>query len=357
MPRRNASLDGLRLLCALVSPFSSRAALRTAAAADPPWAAVLAQADRHRLIPALSVALARHGLGDLVDAELADILAAVADWNTERNEGLRRQMRRVTAVFNAAGLEPVWLKGALTLLPPDGPAAGRQMMDLDVWLPEPAAQRRAAELLRGLGYVSEGAEGVSPRHFPGFFHTDEMARIELHHSVVAPYDALLPDDEAAQGLEWLEWEGLRVGRLDPRARLLCSLAQCSNPGGWWLGTAEIPLMKALDFVQRVRDDFGGTVPAAFLTRVREAGWERSAQRLLTLTEACFHLPNPLPADAAQLLMLERFTRSPRWHVTRRAVQSLFGNGGARILRAPWQAPLMAVAYVRRLIAPNAPGDL
>ncbi|MPT22694.1 MAG: hypothetical protein E2577_06565, partial [Starkeya sp.] len=346
MPRRNASLDGLRLLCALVSPFSSRAALRAAAAADPPWAAVLAQADRHRLIPALSVALARHELGDLVDAELADILAAVADWNTERNEGLRRQMRRVTAAFNAAGLEPVWLKGALTLLPPDGPAAGRQMMDLDVWLPEAAAQHRGAEVLRGLGYDAEGYESKEGAHYPPYFHPAEMARIELHRTVLEPdQSALLPPEEAAQGVEWLAWEGLRIGRLDPHARLLCSLAQCSNPGGWWLGTAEIPLMKALDFVQRVHDDFGGTVPAAFLTRVREAGWERSVQRLLTLTEACFHLPNPLPADPAQLLMLERFTRSPRWHVTRRAVQSFFGNGGRRILRAPWQAPLMAVAYV------------
>ncbi|WP_245261626.1 nucleotidyltransferase family protein [Ancylobacter sp. FA202] len=357
MPSRPSVLEGLRLLGALVSPFSTRESLLADWPATPPWQDLLAQADKHRLIPALHVTLVRHGLLDRVDAELAELLAAVADWNAERNEGFRRQMRTVSAAFNAAGLEPVWLKGALTLLPPEGPAAGRQMMDLDVWLPQESAQRAAMQVLRGLGYVSEGPENVSPRHFPGFFHPDEMARIELHHSVVAPYEALLPDDEAAQGVEWLDWEGLRIGQLDPMGRLLCSLQQCTDPRGSWLGIAEIPLVKALDLVQRVHDDFAGTVPAAFLARVKQAGWERSAQRLLTVTETCFDLPNPLPADPAQLRKMERFARSPRWHYTLRAAQALFGEGGRRILRAPWQVPVMAAVFARRLITPNAPREL
>ena len=349
MPRRNASLDGLRLLCALVSPFSSRAALRTAAAADPPWAAVLAQADRHRLIPALSVALARHGLGDLVDAELADILAAVADWNTERNEGLRRQMRRVTAAFNAAGLEPVWLKGALTLLPPDGPAAGRQMMDLDVWLPEPAAQHRGAEVLRGLGYDAEGYESKEGAHYPPYFHPAEMARIELHRTVLEPdQSALLPPEEAAQGVEWLDWDGLRIGRLDPQGRALNAFAQCTRPQDHILRVSTVPLMKALEFVARIHDEFGGTLPPAFVERVVAAGWERPARRLLTVTERYFGLPNPLPADSAQLEMLERFTRHPRWHYTRRALRTAVGAEGWGLWREPWRIPGIVAGYLARM---------
>ncbi|WP_421698738.1 nucleotidyltransferase family protein [Ancylobacter sp.] len=357
MPRRNASLDGLRLLCALVSPFSSRAALRTAAAADPPWAAVLAQADRHRLIPALSVALARHELGDLVDDEFADILAAVADWNAERNEGFRRQMRSVTAAFNAAGLEPVWLKGALTLLPPDGPAAGRQMMDLDVWLPGESAQRAAIEVLRGLGYSFQENPGEGARHYPPFFHPDEMARIELHRTIVDPDDPLLPPDVAAAGVERLDWEGLRIGRLDPLSRALCSLAQCTSRQPDRLATAEVPLMKGLDFVTCIHDAFGGTVPPTLIARAQAAGWGLSTQRFLTLTEAVFGLPSPLAADRALVRRLERFTRWPRGHLTLKALQSLFGAGGRQVLRDPRWAPALVSYYVTRMISPGAPGKL
>lgn len=357
MPRRNASLDALRLLCALVSPFSSRAALRAAAAADPPWAAVLAQADRHRLIPALSVALARHELGDRVDDEFADLLAAVADWNTERNEGFRRQMRTVTAAFNAAGLEPVWLKGALTLLPPDGPAAGRQMMDLDVWLPGESAQRAAIEVLRGLGYASEDSDWEGLRHFPPFFHPDEMARLELHRTILDVDDALLPPDIAAAGVERLDWEGLRIGRLDPLGRALCSLAQCTSRQPHRLATAEVPLMKALDFVTCIHDAFGGTVPPTLIARVQAAGWGPSTQRFLTLTEDLFGLPSPLAADRALVRRLERFTRRPRWHLTLKALQSLFGAGGRQVLRDPRWAPALVSYYVARMISPGAPGKL
>ncbi|UOK71943.1 nucleotidyltransferase family protein [Ancylobacter polymorphus] len=349
MPRRNASLDGLRLLCALVSPFSSRAALRTAAAADAPWTAVLAQADRHRLIPALSVALARHGLGDRVDAELADILAAVADWNTERNEGLRRQMRAVSAALNAAGIAPVWLKGALTLLPPAGPAAGRQMSDLDLWLPEAAAQRTAGAVLRGLGYDAEGHEWKEGAHYPPYFHPDEMARIELHRTVLDPdQSALLPPEEAAQAVEWLDWDGLRIGRLDPLGRLLNAFAQCTRPQDHLLRVSTVPLMKALEFVVRIHDDFGGTLPPAFVERAVAAGWERPAQRLLTVTERYFGLPSPLPADPAQLEMLERFTRHPRWHYTRRALRTAVGAEGWGLWREPWRIPGIVAGYLARM---------
>lgn len=357
MPRSHSSLAGLRLLCALVSPFSTRAALRTAAAADPPWAAVLAQADTHRLIPALSVALARHELGDLVDDELADILAAVADWNTARNEGFRRQMRTVTAAFNAAGLEPVWLKGALTLLPSDGPAAGRQMMDLDVWLPEESAQRAAMEVLRGLGYRFQEGLGECVRHYPPFFHPDEMARIELHHTIVDPDDPLLPPDVAAAGVDRFDWEGLRIGRLDPLSRALCSLAQCTSRQPDRLATAEVPLMKALDFVTCIHDAFGGAVPPTLIARVQAAGWGPSTQRFLTLTEALFGLPSPLAADRALVRRLERFTRWPRGHLTLKALQSLFGAGGRQVLRDPRWAPALVSYYVTRMISPGAPGKL
>lgn len=355
MPRRNSALEGQRTLCALVSPFSTREELLADWPAMPPWQALLAEADTHRLLPALSVALARHGLEDRVDADVADILAAVADWNTERNEGFRRQMRVLSAAFNAAGLEPVWLKGALTLLPPAGPAAGRLMMDLDVWFAGESRQRAAMAVLRGLGYSSE-SEVAGPRHYPPFFHPGEMARVELHRSIVGPHEALLPVDVAAAGVESLDWDGLRIGQLDPLSRALCSLAQCTSPDSERLATAEVPLMKALDFATRMHDDFGGVVPVALIERAAQAGWERSTQRFLTLTEAYFGLPNPFPADVALLRMLERYTLRPRWHHTLRAFRSLVSTGGRGVLRAPGRAPGMMAYYLTRLIAPNAPRE-
>ncbi|WP_371348569.1 nucleotidyltransferase family protein [Ancylobacter sp. IITR112] len=351
------SVDALRRLCVLLSPFSTTEAARAAAATMPSWPAALAQADMHRLIPAFHVALARHGLADAVDAELAEVLAAVADWNTERNTGFRRQMRVVSAAFNAAGLEPVWLKGALTLLPPDGPAAGRQMMDLDVWLPEESRQRAAMTVLNGLGYGFQDGLGGCARHYPPFFHPEEMARIELHRTIVDPDETLLPVDEAAAGLVMEDWEGLRIAQLDPLSRALCSLAQCTDRRPDRLGTAEVPLMKALDFVGRIHADFGGVVPPALVERAVRAGWERSTQRFLTLTDSYFGLPNPFPSDPELVRLLERFTRRPRWHHTLKAARSLFGTGGWAALRAPGKAANMAAYFVGRLLAPDRPAKL
>lgn len=354
MPNRTAALEGLRLLCTLLSPFSTREQLLADWPPAPPWKDMLAEADYHRLVPALSVALDRHRLGDRIDAELADVLAAVAAWNTERNQGFRRQMRVLSGAFNAAGLTPIWLKGALSLLPPDGPARGRQMMDLDVWLPQESGQRAAIGVLKSLGYASEDGDWEEKKHFPPFFHPDEMARVELHRTIVDPGDPLLPPAEAAAAVEWLDWEGVRIGRLDPLSRALCSLAQCTSSPEDLLYASKIPLLKALDFVDRIHGDFGGAVPPALVTRVQEAGWEPSTRRFLTLTQALFGLPNPLPADPALLQGLEFFTLYPRRHHMRRALRTAFGTGGAGLFRQPMSLPGRMSRLVARLIAPNAP---
>ncbi|WP_428032447.1 nucleotidyltransferase family protein [Ancylobacter sp.] len=136
MPSQRPAVEGLRRLCALLSPFSARETLLADWPAPAMWPSIVAQADTHRLIPALAVALDRLDAADRLDPEAAELLARIAAWNADRNEGLRRQVHGLSRAFNAAGLQPVWLKGALALLPAAGHAGGRMMLDLDVWLPD-----------------------------------------------------------------------------------------------------------------------------------------------------------------------------------------------------------------------------
>lgn len=357
--RHGSAVEGIRRLCAILSPFTGREALLADWPPPALWPAIVAQADAHRLLPALAVALERHGLCGRIDEELVDLLAAVAEWNMERNEGLRRQVLALSEAFNAAGRRPVWLKGALSLLPADGPAGGRMMLDLDMWLPAESDQQAALRVMESLGYAATEDEWWdSRRHYPPYFHPGEIARLELHRRVVdREHEALLPPEEAAAGVEWLEWEGTRIGRLDALSRLLCSFAQCTRPECDMLQVADVPLMKALDFVARAHDDFGGSVPPAFVERVTAAGWEKAARRFLTLTELYFGLPNPLAPDLGQVRMVERRAARPRWHVALRALQSLVGPGGRALLRHPRRIPTVLANSAARLVAPSRPPAL
>jgi len=360
--QRRLEVEGARWLCRAISPAATRESL----VADWPrpelWRGIVAAADTHRLIPALAAAIGRRGVGERIDPELADLLAVVAAWNAERNEGLRRQMLAVSRAFNAEGLRPVWLKGALSLMPAKGPESGRMMLDLDLWLPAEADQRAGLAVLTRLGYAPpEGDQSYffqpGCQHYPPYLHPDETASIELHRTVVAgSLEAVLPSAEAAAGIEWLDFEGTRVGRLDAEFRALCSLVQCIYAGPWTAENGGIPLMKAFDFVGRIHDDFGGRLPPALVERVVRAGWETPARRVFTLAATYFGLANPLPADRRLVRAMERRVLSPRLQVLLTSAGAVFGRRGLGLLRQPARIPIAFSAFWARLAKARSAGE-
>ncbi len=338
MGQGHVAVEGLRGLCRLLAPGATRDGLVARWPDASVWPALVAQADAHRLLPALAATLIRHRLTDRLDDELVPLLEEVAAWNTGRNEGLRRQLLGLSRAFNGADVAPVWLKGALALLPADGPASGRMMLDLDVWVPSLDGQRRALEALERLGYGFAAEQMplyADTQHYPAHFHPGEMARLELHRSILpARHHALLPPDAAADGIERMDWEGTRIGRLDAPSRALCALAQCARPENSIRETSEVPLMKALDFAGRIHADFGGAVPDVLTERVVQAGWAGCTRPVFTLTERYFGIPSPLPADDRLVRALERGLRHPRWNLAVLAAGSVFGVRGRSLLRDP-----------------------
>ena len=297
----------------------------------------------------------RFDLASRLDLEIADLLAAIAVLNADRNEGLRRQMKVITRACNAAGVRPVWLKGACDLLPERGPESGRMMLDLDFWVPDVADQRRTHDVLNNLGYSWEEMEpthySLEPdrHHYPPYLHPDEMARIELHRFVVSlENQPILPNDEAERNIEWLEWEGTRIGRLDPMFGMLCSFVQCTSGGTGEFEHGYIPLMKACDFVKRIHEDFGGQIPSAMIARLERAGWERTARQFFTLTELYFGLPNPLPADGRLVQAMERRILHPQVQFCIMNTRLLLSNRGLNLLRRPSRIPKAALRFLQSM---------
>src|SRR5262245_20257994 len=97
------------------------------------WAAGLALANDHLLSPAIYAALTATGrIGELPD-DVRNYLELLHRLNGERNQALRQQALELITALNAAGVEPMLIKGGLQLFRPlhRDPAA-RMIRDLDV---------------------------------------------------------------------------------------------------------------------------------------------------------------------------------------------------------------------------------
>ena len=86
------------------------------------WKRLMLIASGHYLAPALGLALKRRGLSDLSPGEIREILEAAELLNRERNALLYRQLLAIVRGLNSAGIAPLLLKGAVSLLP--GAVAG-----------------------------------------------------------------------------------------------------------------------------------------------------------------------------------------------------------------------------------------
>jgi hypothetical protein len=104
------------------------------------WGTVLMISDAEFLTPALWVAMKTRHLVDTAPAQVVDYLWKTHLLNTLRNQRIRAQALEVGRRLNAIGVQPLLLKGGVSLFTGTFEDAGiRVMRDLDILVPAKAA--------------------------------------------------------------------------------------------------------------------------------------------------------------------------------------------------------------------------
>ena len=137
------------------------------------WPLVLDIANRGWLVPEIYLALARSGELADIPLDVREYLSFLHDQNAERNRRLRGQLIESARALNAAGIEPILLKGAIHLFTAaERDRGGRMISDLDIHI-DPVERGRATAALMELDYcaLENAPELARPR---------DVGVIELH---------------------------------------------------------------------------------------------------------------------------------------------------------------------------------
>lgn len=173
----------LRPLAAILAGRPDETFLRTLAADA--WVDLIALAHRHRLVPALHSAFHRIGPAAEVPAEVRAHAAEIATLNEARNTAIREEIRLAVHALNTAGLEPVLLKGAATLLP--GPCTIPERMVGDIDLLIPAEQEAdALEVLGAAGFRLAADYPASSHSIANLERPSGPGWLDLHRGLLDP---------------------------------------------------------------------------------------------------------------------------------------------------------------------------
>ncbi len=228
---------------------------------DGGWLALIgfANRERHLLVPALHVALARPELDAALPGDVRGYLALLGAANMRRNAAIRRDIAGLVAVLNGAGLCPLLLKGAAMLTDGRRALPGRMVGDIDILVPA-AAEAAALAALRGAGFVQLAAP--KDRHtIADFGRPGDRACVDLHRRLLdPPFEGLLPGAAVLARAETVTTAGLRFAlpALEDHARHAVLHAQindrCYYHRQLCLGTARdvAALAGALDWEEMAR---------------------------------------------------------------------------------------------------------
>jgi hypothetical protein len=194
------------------------------------WRMVIEVADMQRVTSALWVALRNRKLTEYLPSRARRYFWKIHLLNTRRNLRLREQALEAVAQLNSIGIEPLLLKGAVSLFVEtyDDPGA-RIMTDLDILVPQKDAEDCWRTLLT-LGYMPLENNFDYPRlhHLRPLYRPGEYGTIELHGEVLLKSLAhILPASQMWKHREHIEIEGVVMGIPAPTHRVLHNLSHAA----------------------------------------------------------------------------------------------------------------------------------
>ena len=259
---------------------------------DKEWARIFKVADEGLVLPRLAMNAAT----DFKSAPqpVLDYLEISLALSRLRNEQLREQLVTLITHLNSRGVVPIIIKGATSLLDESLDIGARSMLDMDVWTPEPRDQTIAMQVLVELGYDMRAPMELFEKgqHFPPFFKEGELARIELHRTMVNPsFASMVKESMAATSATERHFAGARYRVLDPSFALALSYLQCR----WSCDGRTFTIMKWLDLLDRCHAMGLKRVTSCADMGVKETG-EAIDRQFLTALSIMSGLPNEGPRD-------------------------------------------------------------
>ena len=223
--------------------MSRHAALRALMAGlrgEPPpacdWMAVLRLANEALVTPQLHAALAASGAIEAVPAEVRTFTAEVFERNRARNRRLLETLAEALGALNAAGIEPVLLKGAALWFAQGAPSpSDRLMNDLDLLVRPAEAERATAALSAADFRVHHAYAGPKVHVVAELARPTDVGFVDLHQR--APGPPGLAEAATAQALlRPVRWRGLRALAPEPAAQVfLLVLHDQFHDGDYWRG--------------------------------------------------------------------------------------------------------------------------
>ncbi|MEI6333567.1 MAG: nucleotidyltransferase family protein [Methylococcaceae bacterium] len=294
------------------------------AAATVDWRGLTWLAGCCLVTPSLAGALQRKGLFDLLPEEVQDYLHTLQSLNRERNQTLREQLVIIAGALNRIGIQPVLLKGAITLT--SGQYRGaedRVIGDLDLLVPD-LLMEAATEALICLGYRLEdkGSQWLLPSHFQqqhhGFplIHPELPVKVELHRRIQSHQG---DDARLCQQLITVPFsfdEGSTALIPDVATRLLHNMLHCQISDGQRLKKA-LNLRQLLEFAALAQHQTTSLDTRSLLNRLRPQRQAILAE-YWAQAEHWFRTPYPdtllrSAHQARQLWLLEWVATQPGWH--------------------------------------------
>jgi hypothetical protein len=321
------------------------------------WSNLLALAQREGVGALLYWRLSRSGKFSLLSEEVRNILRSMYAGTWASNQRMFKELKVISDLFLAKGIESVLLKGAcyaLTLYPDIGL---RPMGDLDLLVSKERFSE-AVQIVRALGYVDSEPEAASGlrdllNHEVSLVKTDGSVVVEIHHSLVADktFTYAVPVDwfwEQTEPLISGDARFVGLCMLTPAAQVLYASAHAMLQHGGY----KVPLRWEYDIDQLVRVYATRMNWDLLLDQARDFEWTSALQA--ALSRACELFDTPVPSDIqddlAQSsdrhvhLVAYKQTR-PATHIHRERLKWLSLNWAGR-LQQVWALLFPSPSYMR-----------
>lgn len=215
------------------------------------WMGLLALANQSLVTPQVHVALRRTGADRRLPPDARAFLAEVWRRNHARNGRLFRQLEDAVKALNAAGIEPLLLKGAAYWASAGAsPDHDRILNDLDLRV-APEAETAALEALSKAGFRLLKRYPADSHWLAELGRPEDPGLIDLHRRAPGPRDLAEPALALAGETRLIAWGGGRARTPSPALQVfLMVLHDQFQDGGYWRG--EFPVRHLLEIADLTR---------------------------------------------------------------------------------------------------------